>query len=189
MNNNNPYAGDLPRISRTTTLRNDVVCGPLGFTLIELLVVVLIISILAAVAVPQYQLAVDKSRYSNLMTLTNTIAQASEVYYLANGTYPTTFAQIDIGVPTTTVVGKTAVFSWGACYLESFGAVCLNNTSLKNGYTVRYKNTSDAAAGTKQCFANTREAGSRFDKICANLGKLTIATGGCHGGDCRIYKL
>ncbi len=70
-----------------------------AFTLIELLVVVLIIGILAAVAMPQYTKAVEKSRGAQALTLVNSMAQALQTYYMANGSYPTSFEELDIDVP------------------------------------------------------------------------------------------
>ncbi len=67
-----------------------------GFTLIELLVVVLIIGILAAVAVPQYQKAVEKSKASQAVTLLDSLGKSMEVYRLANGVYPSKFEQMDV---------------------------------------------------------------------------------------------
>ena len=67
-----------------------------GFTLIELLVVVLIIGILAAVAVPQYRIAVEKSHAIEAIANVKAVANAQKVYYLANGEYATDISKLDI---------------------------------------------------------------------------------------------
>ena len=67
-----------------------------GFTLIELLVVVLIIGILAAMALPQYFKAVERSRMSEAVALLANIAQAQQRKYLQINKYTTNYTGLDV---------------------------------------------------------------------------------------------
>lgn len=69
-----------------------------GFTLLELLVVVLIIGILASIALPQYQMAVGKSRLSELKIRTKAIDEAGHRYVLEHDGLPEDFDITDLDI-------------------------------------------------------------------------------------------
>ena len=67
-----------------------------GFTLIELLVVVLIIGILAAMAMPQYFKAMERSRMTEAVTLLANIAQAQQRKYMQINAYAKNYSGLDV---------------------------------------------------------------------------------------------
>jgi len=94
------------------TLGNDgIFYNNKAFTLIELLVVVLIIGILAAVALPQYEKAVWKSRAANMQTFLRNVENAQQAYYLANATQATELDELAVsfeGFTAGTVLGGSS---------------------------------------------------------------------------------
>ena len=67
-----------------------------GFTLIELLVVVLIIGILAAMALPQYFKAVERSRMAEAVTLMDSVAKAQRRKFMQTNRYAENFKGLDV---------------------------------------------------------------------------------------------
>ncbi len=168
----------------------------LGFTLLELLVVVLIIGILAAIAFPQYQLAVDKSRFAALMNITKALTSANERFYLTNGRYSTNLNELDVEIKANRISkeGTTAYFDWGKCKLHNQRQVyCINNKNLQNEFTIFYY-FSDHSTYRRQslCMAFTTQSNSRYAKLCKSMGNYYVTDNGCTespSGSCRVYQI
>jgi len=146
-----------------------------GFTLIEILVVVLIIGILAAIAVPKYQLAVAKSNFSTLKEATTALRNAQEIYYLQNGTYAIRFDLLDINLPgeyqeseKTNETRERRNYPWGFCQLSATSCYCSNED---NAYQMYYSNNSNKM----RCLAWKDESQSKQDVIDSIPGKVCQA--------------
>ncbi|WP_428041598.1 type IV pilin protein, partial [Candidatus Avelusimicrobium fimicolum] len=159
-----------------------------GFTLIELLVVVLIIGILAAVAVPQYQLAVDKSKFASNMPLLDATRTAQEAYYLANGQYATEFDQLDMQIPKSFTI-KLPDSMGGDCWGNGTSVLCMNQcysylAPWGTQAAIYFRTYAHSSSNTKLC-ANANEKRAcimgngdssqmaRWRRLCNSLGTET----------------
>ena len=142
-----------------------------GFTLIELLTAVIIIAVLAAVAVPQYQKAVLKSRYSSMMPLAKALADSNETYYLANGAYAQDLEELPVQGKANDTSGTAVKLVDG----QDLSYVQVSNTQVPNAQYVVYQKHSNKLSGATVCEA----ADERADKLCAALGgtETSPATG------------
>ncbi len=171
-----PYGALPPQVGKLTTH---------GFTLIELLVVVLIIGILAAVAVPQYRVAVEKARLTEALMIAKNVKDAQERHYLEHGSYTTQMENLDIDFSSAS--GNRIDLPSGVKVTSTSSFVYAENKTGTNIVKLRYAHH-PTDPNTLECYA--KKENSVANQVCKSLGgKYDSDAPSSAIGACTIYIL
>lgn len=155
-----------------------------GFTLIELLVVVLIIGVLAAVALPQYTTAIEKSRATEALTLSGSLRYAAERYLLQKERWPENedLKKLDIELPTNSSCTTTDGKFGGKNFCLSVASANANSYTITAtrssgpSYSIVTSTDNGGKSWKRTC---TYDAGNESAKFCyAIAGSKKDADGG-----------
>lgn len=102
-----------------------------GFTLIELMIVVLIISIIATVAYPNYISSMQKTRRSDAIASLNEVARLQEEFFVRNRSYAETLVKLGYG--SNTIDSQQTEYDLSMTVTPSG---CAAGTTICTGYVV-----------------------------------------------------
>lgn len=159
-----------------------------GFTLIELLVVVLIIGILAAMAMPQYFKAVERSRMSEAVTLLGNLSQAQQRKYLQINRYTADYRALDVapkgatgatyytkGAPTTGANGNGFKIDLSA--ETGYAAGHVTATRHSSAGNLQYKYNLDRYYASNNVTCNGTDDNGKA--LCADFCGIDTPTNSC----------
>ena len=137
-----------------------------GFTLTEVLIVVFITGILASVAVPLYQGALDKGRWANLLNPSRSIVNAQEAIYLSQGSYTSDPEILAVSLPTDEQYNYQL---YTVANGDAANLVRLTSDKLADVRLARYYSRNGLYADALLCEAKTTN--KRANKLCGKLLK------------------
>jgi prepilin-type N-terminal cleavage/methylation domain-containing protein len=161
-----------------------------GFTFIELLVVVLIIGILAAIALPQYQTTSLKSRLLSTMPILRAYRDAQDRHRLATDAYATKFSDLDITLGDASCSGTICKIGKNAYFLDQNGlTIYFDTTTNETSKLSMFVNSDPNTTFSQQHglaamqFACYDRGVAKFEKACQSVsnGKSTARVDGAAG--------
>ena len=148
-------------------------CNKRGFSLMELLTVVLILSILTAIAVPQYRKSIYRAEAANALINLKSLYDSAKRAYAMHSSFPTSFAQLDVKMlsdnanPTDTL--NTGGFSFS---FEGKGLKGCRQVSSGDSFCLH---VAYGSAGSRDVYTCTY-TGTKFQFVCESMGTCTQTT-------------
>ena len=152
-----------------------------GFTLVELMTVVLIIGVLSAVALPNYQKSIEKTRATEAMNAVKAANEAVYTYATERNKCPDSFRKLLISIPGEEKFSGQVVGKYFTYHLNAAAGGIIPGTSCKgvladrNSTSVNYQiwNPYTVNPQTKKrglACSSSQQAGI---KVCKSLGIYT----------------
>ena len=159
-----------------------------GFTLIEMLVVVLIIGIIAAIALPQYEKAVNRTRLTEAFLLGRFFRDAQRMYFMRTGRYADTYEELGIDIPSDGVLVTPASvrvkkYRYSITGMEEDTKDRITVDGLPGGVVLIFMYD-----GRNRCcsYASSDWKGTA---LCRMLGAKGEGSNGCGDGSCLCWVL